>query len=926
MNKLLLKFQSLKSKIKLNIFIIILVVLTVFSGIPIFTLMNQSFANLDHSREISKSAIEITVKEQTEELYKSNAKYLAKRISDFIESCKMDLLDVSSLPHSPEYYIKFAENNSRWVNAFNDNKPMYKEIALIDKTGQEIIKVANNKLVEKRFLKNVSDPANTKYLSETYFNDTRKSATDIYISHLASWYVSRNEQLEQGKTLDGVIRFNLKLKNDNGGFDGICSIGLDIIHLLDFVDYKMIPRDSLINRYKTGSYTYLVDNEGWIIAHQKLWDIKGFNKDGAQVEPLMGETPGWKFDSGMIPINLFHMDWRLQDFNSGEPMSSIINRVIRGESRITTMRSMGIHKEVGGIVRTRAYAPIFYNVDSSGKKEVFGIVSIGTSLKDFNENVQLLAGQLALINTESKSKIYYISLLMFAAVVVFSYLIARWMASPMNKLKDTLINIGKGDYNVSRINSSIEEVKVLSEEVVELAGELKEKEKKINRYVNDVELVNEKLDQAKKELSAYWHHEYEAESDVILEEKVKLYEEEYPVLKELRQGKYIGNSPAYLRVLRLVVPQSQMNIPTWIYGESGVGKSSLAYIIHALSPRANKPFQVFGASEFSAADPLIVLGKLFGYGPGHGLTGIDKDGQTGILEECNGGTLLIDDVESLPMETQSKLLRVIDGLDFHYAAGKSKRISVDVRFLFASNANLEQSIKDGLFRKDLYRRIGGSFNKIEIPPLRNRRSDIPILAEYFIDRLAKKYDVKFKLTKGAVNILLNHDYKEGNIGELKTLIEVACESARIEGDGTITKKNFPSLNNQLNGSDNADNENTIFNDGEVEKLSVLRDNNFRMDLSEELLGFKPGSHTLSHYLRGMSLKALSHSDWEIEDASKLIVGSGLKGKTRILIVTKMKGYMKNIAAKRNSGNEDVLYVNLPKEYHKYLNSAIKRDK
>jgi len=152
------------------------------------------------------------------------------------------------------------------------------------------------------------------------------------------------------------------------------------------------------------------------------------------------------------------------------------------------------------------------------------------------------------------------------------------------------------------------------------------------------------LTEAKTELHSYWKREYETESDVVLEEKIKFYEQEYPHLKQIRKDIYIGNSPNFLRVLRQIIPLSQMSIPTWIYGESGVGKTILAHAIHMLSPRSKKTFQAFAASEFAAADPIIVLGKLFGYGPGHGLRGIDKKGQQGIVEECDGGTLLIDDV------------------------------------------------------------------------------------------------------------------------------------------------------------------------------------------------------------------------------------------------------------------------------------------
>lgn len=910
-------------KIKLNIFFIILFILTIFSVVQIIVLMNISFFSLDSSREISKKSIDTIIKEQTTQLYKSYANNLARRISDFMFSCETDLLDISILPGDSDLYLNFSRNNSRWVSSINNYKPLYKEISLIDKTGKELIKISDNRLVPDYLLKNVSDPENTTYLTETYFEDTRKNESDIFISHLTSWYVSRFEQLEQGKTIDGVIRFAKKLKTANGEFKGMVMIALDIIHLMDFVDYQVIHRDSIVSKYKTGSYNYIIDDEGWIIAHQKLWDIKGYDRNGILVEPLGPATPEWKYSAGIIPINLLNMDWRLRDYETNEPMSSMIDRVRRGETIITTMKSMGIYKETDGIVRTRAYAPIFFSTGSHKKNRIFGIVSVGTSLKQFNDNSNSLAAQLSEINRKSKDEFLYATLGLFIAVLIFSYLIARWIAKPINILTSTVTNISRGDYKLVRAQSPIEEVRVLSTEVIKLSEELKEKESKINLYVKDLEIVNDKLSKAEKEISSFWNHEYKAESDTILEEKIKVYEAEYPTLKTLRKEECIGESPSFLRLLRVLVPQSQMNIPTWIYGESGVGKSSLAYVIHCLSPRAHGPFQVFGASEFAASDPMLVMGKLFGYGVGHGITGIDKNGQSGILQECDGGTLLVDDVESLPVDTQAKILRVIDGLDFHAAAGKSKSMSVDIRFLFASNVNLEQLVKEGSFRKDLFRRIGGSFNKIEVPPLRDRKQDIPLLANYFTEKFNLKYNLKLKIGNGALDILCNHDYREGNIGELRSVIEIACESCRLEGEVIISSKHLSSIKSNNNRNpDTQENPNSIFTESEEEKLSILRNNHFRIDVSEEKLGFKQGSHTLSHYLRGISFKTMKETQWNIESASELIIGPALNGITKKIVEKKMAGYIKNILSKIDQNQESSLYTNLPKEYHKHLDAVI----
>jgi len=436
--------------------------------------------------------------------------------------------------------------------------------------------------------------------------------------------------------------------------------------------------------------------------------------------------------------------------------------------------------------------------------------------------------------------------------------------------------------------------------------------------------VNIKLGNAQKELDSYWKHEYEIESDQVLEEKIALYEKDYPKLKEIREHAYIGNSPQFLRVLRKIVPLSQMTIPAWIHGESGVGKTALGRIMHLLSPRNNKSFHVFEAVEFSAADPMIVLGKLFGYGPGHGLKGINENGQEGILEECDGGTFLIDEVEALPLESQAQLLRVVDGLYFHPAAGKIRNITSDIRFIFITNIDIEERVKEGLFRKDLFRRMGGSINKIEIPPLRNRKSDILPLIKYFISNYRKKHNVDLQICDNVLKLLYNYNYVEGNIGELRMIIEIACESARIERETIISEEHLPpiSIDNDKQKV-RVSHSLKIFNEKECKELTVLKKNHFHMEISEEELGYNRGSRTLSHHLRGMCLKAFSQTVWNIEEATKLITDSiNINGKVEKIIKSKIEGYVKNISDKVKTSQENSLFKNLPKEYHQLLKNTI----
>ena len=897
--------------------------LIILSIIPIAILTSQSVGNLDAIKGLSKETISTIIKEESYQIYKSKAKDLAQRISDFLESCEIDLEMLSQLPKIPKAYLKFSQTQQHFLKSKGTYAPLYKEISFINHQGQEVIKIVGNRVIPTDQLKNVSIPINTTYKSETYFQDSKLSSSDIYVTHLAGWYVSRPQQLEQGKSYNGIFRFCKKLTDAGGNFSGIYMLALDHQHIMDFIYGDVEEGVSLLNNYRLGNHTYLMDDEGWVIAHPKLWDLRGLHRDGLPVKPYTEQTPAWAIDAGVMPLNMLKMDWRLRDIYANEPISSIVQRVQRGETVFATIKSLGIVGEFEGVIRTRVWYPIFYNTGDYSRYGIFGAIVMGTALEDFLIKTNTSTAVIEQIGENIKTRMIIIASLISLAIVFFAFFIARGVAKSMRQLNDSLVEIGQKSYVVADIQSPIKEITELSSGVKRLANKLAEKDQRINQHIKELKIVNTKLAAAKKELDSHWKREYEIESDVVLEEKIESYEKAYPKLKEIRESVCIGKSPQFLRVLRQIVPQSQMTIPTWICGDSGVGKTALARTIHILSPRSEKPFQVFAASEFAAADPMIVLGKLFGYGAGHGIQGIDKNGQSGIIEGCEGSTLFIDDVDTLPLETQAQLLRVVDGLDFHPAAGKSKSITTDVRILFATNVDLEQQVKKGEFRKDLFRRIGGSYNKIEIPALRDRKLDIPLLAKHFLINYCKRFNISLQLSNEAIDLLMSHDYVEGNIGELKMLIELACENARIEGDMTLSVEYFTAIlktgnhsNTEIKFSSN------IFNKKEIRELTALYKNEFRMEISEEKLGYKRGSRTLSHHLRGMCLKALAHADWNIDEASGYLTGEEMDERNQLIIKQRIEGYIRNLTRKKNDDQKKSLYKNLPKEYYVFVTQAI----
>ncbi len=202
-----------------------------------------------------------------------------------------------------------------------------------------------------------------------------------------------------------------------------------------------------------------------------------------------------------------------------------------------------------------------------------------------------------------------------------------------------------------------------------------------------------------------------------------------------------------------------------IEGESGTGKELIARAIHRKSKRSDKPMLCLNCAALSEN---LLESELFGHEKG-AFTGADKL-RKGRFELADGGTLLLDEISEIPLTLQAKLLRVLQEQEFE-RVGSSITRHVDVRVIATTNRNLHQWVKEGKFREDLYYRL--SVLPIYISPLRERREDIPLLADYFLKRIAKREGKEaFKLDKATINCLKEYDWP-GNVRELENLIERA---------------------------------------------------------------------------------------------------------------------------------------------------------
>ena len=237
----------------------------------------------------------------------------------------------------------------------------------------------------------------------------------------------------------------------------------------------------------------------------------------------------------------------------------------------------------------------------------------------------------------------------------------------------------------------------------------------------------------------------------------------------------IGNSPAMQRVLQTIRQIAPTHIPVLITGESGTGKELVAHAIHRNSPRANKPFKPLNCAGLSAS---ILESELFGHVRG-AFTGAERDRQ-GVFEYADGGTLLLDEIGDIPMEMQAKLLRVLESGEVVRVGSNDPR-HVDVRLISATNHDLTELIKESRFREDLLYRIRGA--EVHLPPLRERREDIPLLARHFVQQFAEQMEKTIHdIDEQAQTALMQYEWP-GNVRQLLNVMQnmvAICDGDIIE--------------------------------------------------------------------------------------------------------------------------------------------------
>ena len=294
---------------------------------------------------------------------------------------------------------------------------------------------------------------------------------------------------------------------------------------------------------------------------------------------------------------------------------------------------------------------------------------------------------------------------------------------------------------------------------------------------------------------------------------VELQQENMLLREQLRTrpgyGGLIGLSMKMQRVYKMMEKVSQHEYPVLILGESGTGKELVARSIHFSGPRKDRPF---APVDCSALVPTLIESELFGYVKG-AFTGAVQAKQ-GLIEAAQGGTLFLDEIGDMPVDLQAKLLRALQEREVK-PVGSTERRRINVRIIAATNRDLESAIRTGTFRQDLYFRL--NVVQLKLPPLRDRKSDIPLLVTAFLEKFSDSQGPVRTISEDAMRRLIAYDWP-GNVREL----ENAIERAVALGSGPILHVADLPSNLQYPTSERAPERDEILPLEELERRAILR--------------------------------------------------------------------------------------------------------
>lgn len=389
---------------------------------------------------ISKTDATTSLDQKSKNEILTRAIDLSQNIAGFLSERQKDILIATILPVNAETYSSFLNTKTQdlWIKKdgviVKETFPLYVEMSLTDRNGQEIIRIRNGKILSANELVNVSNPINTYYKSEDYFTKAKElNKGEVYFSPVTGWYINKTE-FDSGKRFEGIIRMATPVF-DKQGFTGVITLALDMRHLAKFTD-NIVPTEStyvLKADATSGNYAYLVDNRGFVIAHPNDYFIAGLYKDGTRVPQLNSSNYQEMKKKGEEVINF-------KDLGGIEPMLPEIEKeAATGKSGIKTYTFEGSTKVV-------AYAPVPFFSQEFPKPAGFGWVGMGVDVDKFHEQALLSQKK---IEKEGQKWLTTIILIMFIAMAIL-FAIAAILSRGINRSIESEVpedSVSPGEYD-----------------------------------------------------------------------------------------------------------------------------------------------------------------------------------------------------------------------------------------------------------------------------------------------------------------------------------------------------------------------------------------------------------------------------------------------------------------------------------------------
>lgn len=481
------------------------------SIVPLSVLGVSTLGNL---RDNGRKAIESS----TAQLERDNRQHmehraveLANRIGDFLRACEANAHTFAMLPRNVETYRRFSlEHRAEiWTREGTDARPvevrkmipLFREVAFIGADGREEIRIVNDEPVPASELRDVSDPANTTYKNERYFEETRKLKDgDIYVSHVTGWYVTADEQLQgadnieaavEGKKYEGVVRFAVPCYGSEGRFEGVAMISLDHRRLMEFTLHVLPTEERFVvfPSYSSGNYAFMFDDDGWIVSHPKFCDIRGVLPDGKEFDPADPAYGKEALLSGKIPFNLD----RVAFINPNYP--EILHAVREGKSGVAINTF-----NVGGTPRVMSYAPIFYDRGPYRKYGIFGGITFGVETEKFKEPALLAGARIDDMVSHTKQSILIILGGTALAAVLLAILLARTVTRPIFLLARMSREISAGASPTGIAVRTGDELETLAEDFSHMAREVKNHQESLEHSLSELAESKRSVDQYAQEI------------------------------------------------------------------------------------------------------------------------------------------------------------------------------------------------------------------------------------------------------------------------------------------------------------------------------------------------------------------------------------------------------------------------------------------